>query len=121
MVNENHLLDSINEYFKKSWMDELILMALLIVIIEQCAQNSLKQSTNLYDFYYILGLFCYVLVGWILHYAYHEYSVAKINVIWSCMSIIIAVSLGYLLYNENINIYKIFSVVFAILAILCIQ
>ena len=121
MASENQLLDSINEYFKKSWLDEIILMALLIVIIEQCAQNSLKQSTKLYDFCYILGLFCYVLLGWILHYAYHQYPVGKINVTWSCMSIIIAVSLGYFLYNENITIYNIFALVFAILAILCIQ
>lgn len=50
MLTEHHLLDSINEYFKKSYIDELILMALLVVIIEQCAQNSLRQSTVLYTF-----------------------------------------------------------------------
>lgn len=121
MLTEHHLLDSINEYFKKSWADELILMALLIVIIEQCAQKSLQNSVHLWDFYYILGLFCYILVGWVLHYSYNNYPTSKINVVWSCMSIITAVLLGYALYNDTIDIYKIFAVTFAILAILCVQ
>jgi multidrug transporter EmrE-like cation transporter len=121
MLNEHHLLDSINEYFKKSYIDELILMALLIVIIEQCAQNSLQKSSHLWDYYYIIGLVCYVLVGWTLHYSYNNYSTSKINVAWSCMSIITAVVLGYFLYDETFDIYKIFAVIFAILAILCIQ
>ena len=121
MLTEHHLLDSINEYFKKSYMDELILMALLVVIIEQCAQNSLRQSTHLWDFYYIIGLICYVLVGWVLHYSYNNYNSSKINVIWSCMSIITAVLLGYTLYDEKFSIYKIFAIIFSILAILCIQ
>jgi multidrug transporter EmrE-like cation transporter len=121
MLYEHHLLDSINEYFKKSWMDELILMTLLIVIIEQCAQNSLQKSTNLWDLYYILGLVCYILVGWVLHYAYNNYPTSKINVIWSCSSIILSILLGYILYNDTFSVYKIFAIIFSILAILCIQ
>lgn len=121
MLTENHLLDSLNEYFKKSWIDELILMALLVVIIEQLAQNSLRQSNYLWDLYYILGLLSYVLVGWVLHYSYNNYSSSKINIIWSCMSIITAVLLGYILYDEKLGIYKIFAIIFAILAILCAQ
>lgn len=121
MLTEHHLLDSLNEYFKKSWADELILMGLLIVIIEQCAQNSLQKSVHLWDLYYIIGLGCYILVGWVLHYAYNNYPTSKINVIWSCMSIITAVLLGYTLYDETFSVYKIFAVIFAILAILCIQ
>jgi multidrug transporter EmrE-like cation transporter len=121
MIKESHLLDSLNDIFKKSWIDELLLMSLFIVIIEQCAQNSLQKSTNLWDAYYLIGLFCYALVGWILHYAYNNYKMSKINVIWSCMSIIIAVLLGYILYNDSIDIYKIFAIIFAILAIVCMQ
>jgi multidrug transporter EmrE-like cation transporter len=121
MLNEHHLLDSINEYFKKSWIDEVLLMALLIVMIEQLAQRSLQNSTHLWDINYILGLVCYVLVGWVLHYSYNQYSTSKINVIWSCSSIIISILLGYTLYNESFNVYKIFAIIFAILAILCIQ
>lgn len=121
MLNEHHLLDSINEYFKKSWMDEVLLMALLIVIVEQLAQRSLQKSTHLWDIDYILGLLCYMLVGWVLHYSYNQYSISKINVVWSCSSIIISILLGYTLYDETFSIYKIFAIIFSILAILCIQ
>ena len=37
------------------------------------------------------------------------------------MSIITAVLLGYILYDEKLGIYKIFAIIFSILAILCIQ
>jgi len=109
------LLDSIHNWADKSIVDELIIFAVIIALVEAYAQNNLKNPNNKY----ITGLIIYVFVGYLLHYTYQNFPLSKVNVIWSCLSIIIATTLGYLIYDENINSLKILSVLLAIGAVYC--
>lgn len=112
------ILDKIHNWADKSIVDELLVFAVLIAFVETCAQNTLKNTGN-DDKQYIVGLVIYAFVGYLLHYAYHLFPLSKINVIWSCLSIIIATTLGYLVYNENISSLKILSVLLALGAVYC--
>lgn len=109
----------IKDWMKNSIVDEIILIAIFIALIEICAQNTIKTS-DAGTLKFILGLFIYMLVGYILHYAYSRFPMSKINTIWSCLSIISAILLGYLLYDEEINSWLLFAIFFAIIAILCV-
>lgn len=115
----NDIISKIKNWMNNSIVDEILLLALLIAFIESCAQNTIKTSDH-GTFKFILGLLIYMLVGYILHYAYSKFPMSKINVIWSCVSIIVATLLGYWLYDEPINHWIIFSVLFAISAVYCV-
>lgn len=110
-----NLLDSIHNWADKSIVDELIVFAIIIAFVEAYAQNNLKTSDNRY----IVGLFVYIFVGYILHYTYQNFPLSKVNVMWSCLSIIIATTFGYLIYDESINNLKLLSVLLAIGAVYC--
>ena len=74
------------------------------------------KKPNYIDFF-LLGLTFYMLVGYVLHYAYHKVSLSKLNITWSCMSIILAVIIGYYIYDEPLDTHNIIAVILAILAI----
>jgi multidrug transporter EmrE-like cation transporter len=110
-----NLLDGIHNWADKSIVDELIVFAIIIAFVEAYAQNNLKTSDNRY----IIGLFVYIFVGYLLHYTYQNFPLSKVNVMWSCLSIILATTFGYLIYKESINSLKILSVLLAICAVYC--
>jgi len=112
----NDILNKIHIWADKSIVDELFVFVIIIAVVEACAQNTLKNNDNNK---YIVGLVIYVLVGYLLHYTYQNYPLSKVNVMWSCLSIILATTLGYLIYNESINSLKIVSVMLAIGAVYC--
>jgi len=109
-------LDKIKQFTDNSIVDEIIILAIIVVIIETFAQNTLKNSDN-GSITFILGLTFYMIVGYVLHYAYHHVPLSKLNVTWSCMSIILAISIGYFLYDEKLDINSFISVIFALLAV----
>jgi multidrug transporter EmrE-like cation transporter len=112
------VLDKIHNWADKSIVDELLVFAILIAFVETCAQNTLKNTKNS-EYKYIIGLIIYALVGYLLHYTYQNFPLSKVNVVWSCLSIIIATMLGYLIYNESMNSLKMLSVVLALGAVYC--
>jgi len=112
------LLDRLHDWADKSIVDELLIFAVLIAIIETCAQNTLKTANN-GTYKFIIGLIIYSMVGYVLHYTYQNFPLSKVNVIWSCLSIIIATFLGYIIYNESMNTLKILAVILALSAVFC--
>lgn len=111
-------MSDILKWMENSIVDELLLIVVFVAISESIAQNQLKNS-NIGSIRFIIGLLFYIVVGYLLHYAYHKFPLGKVNVIWSCLSIIIAVTLGYLLYDEPFNQWSLYSIVFALSAIIC--
>lgn len=92
----------------------ILIFAVIICFFEACAQNSLKQSLiKKSENFYLLGLFFYVGVGYFLHLAYHKIPLGQINLVWSCFSIIIALIVGYLIYDEPMNKYTITAILFS--------
>lgn len=106
------ILDKIHEWADKSIIDELLVFAVIIVLIETFAQNTLKTSKSNTQF--LIGLVIYAMVGYVLHYTYKNFPLSKVNVVWSCLSIVIATGLGYVIYQENINSLKLLSVLCAL-------
>lgn len=94
-------------------------------MVEAIAQNNLKKSNTFAGsssraegtLRLLFGLSAYVIIGFLLHYSYSKFPLSKINVMWSCLSIVTATFLGYLIYNEKINKNSLLAVIFALLAI----
>jgi len=111
-----HLFDNIKDWAKKSIVDEILIFALIIAVVENIAQNTIKQNqTN--SFKFLIGILLYVFIGYLLDYTYSNYQISMLNTIWSCISIILAIFMGYMLYDEPINIWKILGLFSAIMAI----
>lgn len=113
----NNVIKNVQNWMENSIIDELLIIVILIAIVESLAQNTLKRSNNS-SLNYLLGLLAYIMVGILLHYAYHKFSLSKVNVIWSSISIVIATTLGYFLYDEPMNVKNMFAVLFALLAVI---
>lgn len=96
----------------------IIGFAILIAILESCAQNSLKQS-ELYkcEKRFYIGIFFYTTVAYALYRAYKDIGLGQMNLVWSCLSIILALSAGHLFYNEPFNKYTALSITLAFAAI----
>lgn len=102
---------------KNEDLQSMIYISIVISIVEQIGQYLLKKSKTNFDYFYINGIIFYIIVAMLFHYIYNNYNANKVIVIWSCVSILLAVILGSLYENEEITIYKIIAVFFAILAI----
>ncbi len=111
-------LGQIKTFMDNSILDELLFIAMMIAVTESIAQNNIKNSDKM-SLLFIVGLLFYIVVGYLLHYAYHKFPLGKLNVVWSCMSIIIAMTLGYLLYDEPFNRWSVLAMFFALSAIYC--
>lgn len=96
----------------------VISTALTIAILEACAQNCLKQSQmNNWKLGFYVGIGLYVVVGYLLFHAYKNIGLGKMQLIWSCISIITALVVGHILYEEPFNEYSFVSVILATAAI----
>jgi multidrug transporter EmrE-like cation transporter len=115
IIIEN-IISKIKNFTDNSIVDEIIVLAMIVAFVESVAQNTLKTS-NKGTVKFVIGILFYMLVGYVLHYAYHHVPLSRLNVTWSCISIILAIFIGYTLYNEKMNIYSILSVISAIIAI----
>lgn len=110
------LSDTIKKWMEESVIDEILLVVFAIAIVEAIAQNTIKQSDS-ESIKMMFGLSAYILVGYLLHYAYHKFPLSKINVIWSAVSIVLAATFGYLLYDEPINTKLFLAIILALGAI----
>ncbi len=115
-----NILDKITAWAENSYVDEVLILALIIVLIETFAQINIK-SSEIGTYKFIIGLLFYTILGFVLHYSYHKFDLGKINVIWSCCSIIIALTIGYLLYDEVMSTNKIISALLALSAIIVLS
>jgi multidrug transporter EmrE-like cation transporter len=111
------IFKKIKVWSEKSIIDEVIIIAILIALCESLAQNFIKSSDSNLHINMFFGLSFYIIVGFLLHHAYNNYALSKVNVTWSCLSIILATVLGYIVYNENITQNNIISVIAAIIAV----
>lgn len=112
------IIKNIQKWMENSIVDEIIILAIIIAIIESIAQNTIKTSEH-GSLKFIIGLSFYMVIGYILHYGYHRFALGKLNTIWSCISIILAIAIGSSLYDEPMNKWTIMSLLLSIGAIYC--
>ena len=53
----------------------------------------------------LFGIVMYFLVGILLFVSYHYEGLGHINLLWSCLSIIIAILVGYTVFDEPVNYF----------------
>lgn len=110
------VIKKIHKWMDESVIDEIIVVVILIAIVEAIAQNTIKHS-DAESLHLMFGLSGYIMVGYLLHYAYHKFPLSKVNVIWSALSIVLAATFGYVLYDEPMNIRTMSAIILALGAI----
>jgi multidrug transporter EmrE-like cation transporter len=99
----------------------IIVFALCIAFFEAIAQSSLKyysldKNTRSEMLVYI-GIAGYIIVALLLLTSYEYEDMGHMNMTWSCVSIIVAYIMGYILFEEHINHYTIMSIALSLAAI----
>lgn len=110
------IIKAIHKWMDESAIDEILIVVILLAIVEAVAQNTLKQSES-ESVHMMFGLSAYILIGYLLHYAYHKFPLSKVNVMWSSISIVSATAIGYMLYNEPMSSRSLLAVILALGAI----
>lgn len=79
-------------------------IVVLIATFEAFAQTLLKKAqVNKKTHMILFGVIMYFLVGILLFVSYHYEGLGHINLLWSCLSIIIAILVGYTIFGEPVN------------------
>lgn len=119
---------SINDINNKIEDKNFALMMILIyvvfmVVFETMAHHSFKKChIDGHTYQYILGVIFYACVGFCLIRAYqYEYkSMGIINVIWSSLSVLSIILVGYFYWGENITNMEILGVIFVVIGLILV-
>jgi drug/metabolite transporter (DMT)-like permease len=89
-----------------------------ITLVEACAQATLK-TAHIKGMPYLvpLGMLFYAVVATLLYFSYKYEGLGHINLVWSCVSIIIAILIGCILFHEPHNKYTYVAIILAFGAI----
>ncbi len=101
---------------------KLIQLVLLIAIVETISLICLKKGNNEGNFNLALcGWGGYLIVIYILCKTLSFEGIGKVNLVWNCITIITAFITGHLLFNEKVNKYTFYAIIFALIAIYLIH
>jgi drug/metabolite transporter (DMT)-like permease len=99
----------------------IIYAIVLITLFEATAQVCLKKfeiGRHKTYMYLLLGIVLYFIVCGLLCLCYkNKGHLGKINLMWSCMSIIFVILFGYIFLQEEVKMHDMISILFAFLAI----
>ena len=99
----------------------IIYAVVLITLFEATAQVCLKkfEVDRHHTYYYLLlGVALYFIVCGLLCLCYkNKGGLGKVNLMWSCMSIIFVILFGYIFLKEEIKMHDMIAIIFAFLAI----
>ncbi len=102
-----------NERF---WVVIWIIVA--ITVAEACAQATLKTARARKMPYLVpLGILFYTAVATLLYFCYKYEGLGHVNLVWSCASIVIAILIGCIVFNEPHNRYTYIAILLAFSAI----
>jgi multidrug transporter EmrE-like cation transporter len=98
----------------------VLVSIVMITVFEAVAQSCLKKSQkNGMSFLFYVGILSYIVVCVLLMNCYkNEAYLGKVNLIWSCFSIILIITIGYFIFEEKIYIHDIIAIILAIGAII---
>lgn len=97
----------------------VLLSIVFITISEAIAQVCIKTShSNNMPYLLYFGIMFYGIVCILLMNCYKNgYKMGQVNLIWSCISIVSIISVGYFVFNEKIYAHDIMAIILAISAI----
>lgn len=106
-----------NENFSK-----IINLILIIAIVETLSLICLKEGeTNKKTHFILCGILGYIIVAYVLCKTLKFEGIGKVNLVWNCVTILTAFIAGHLLFNEKVNKYTFYAIVFAMIAIYLAQ
>lgn len=99
----------------------IIYAVILITLFEATAQLCFKKfeinKAPSYC-YFLFGLTLYLLVCGLLCYCYkNKGRLGSVNLMWSCMSIVFVIIVGYVFLEEKLKLHDFAAIFFALLAI----
>lgn len=96
----------------------VIWLVVAITLTEACAQFTMKTARARNETYLLpLGAVFYVMVSLLLYVSYKYEGLGHVNLVWSCASIVIAILIGCIWFNEPHNRYTYTAILFAFGAI----
>lgn len=98
-------------------MDEVtptvVILVILIAIAETCGQAALKKCwLEKKWLFFVVAICCYVVVCSLLLKIYDFKDMGIVNAIWSGLSIMLIITSGMILFQEDVNLWDIIGVMF---------
>ena len=99
-------------------MKYLIILVILISLIEGFSQYFIKKYTleNKLEFF-ALALIGYCFVCYLLTLTYKYSTMGIANALWSALSVITIITVGYTFFNETLKNLEILGIIFVILGV----
>lgn len=105
-----------------SKFEKVIQLILLIAIVETFSLICLKEGNiNGKQKFILCGFLGYIVVVYILCKTLSFEGIGQVNLVWNCVTIFTAFAAGHLLFNEKLNKYTFYAIVFAVIAIYLAQ
>lgn len=99
----------------------IIAVVLFICLAEAIAQTCLRSARfsnkNKCGLMILAGMLFYTLVAWMLYRAYGYSEMGHTNLIWSCLSIVVAFIIGKVLFGERMDQNIVIALFLALAAI----
>jgi drug/metabolite transporter (DMT)-like permease len=97
---------------------KLIQLVLIIAVVETISLICLKKGNNDGLLHFTLcGWGGYLIIVYLLCKTLSYEGIGKVNLIWNCMTIVTAFITGHLLFNEKVNKYTFYAIIFSMIAI----
>jgi len=95
----------------------VILIIMIIVIFEMTAQSCIKQSEQQYILFFI-AIVLYATICYLLLLCYMNHGkLGQINMMWSSVSIISGILVGYFIFGESVTMNRLIAIALAIGAV----
>jgi len=96
----------------------VFLIVIFIAILEAFGQTFIKKArTKEIISYVFIGALFYLGVVALLFMSYKYDGMGNVNLVWSIISIILAIGTGYYIFEEKINKYTIITLILAIITL----
>ncbi len=102
-------------------MNYLYFLVIILIILESFAMSTIEYSANNRDYYFVFGIFLYIIIGLILYKILIYRDLAVTNALWNVSTIILVTFISVFYFKEKIDIYGKIGILFAILSILFIE
>ena len=98
----------------------ILVLVVAISFVECYAQYNLKNGRKHHNKHcLVLSALLYGFICYLLYTSYEFEGMGHVNLMWSCISIILAYIVGVIVFGEHLNKYGLLAILFALLAVYC--
>lgn len=100
----------------------LMTAVVLVGVFESFAQSAIQWAhRNDSKWHLLIAIACYSVVSVFLYVAYNYKGVGMVNVLWSGMSILLMLTIGYFIFDEKISKLEWLGIVFILIGMMIIN